>query len=216
MNRRRTMVAALILALGGASACSPSTSESSGTPEHADPPASSAQATPELTAALGQARGATAKYVTDLSAAEADGYQIITKMMPGMGYHYLNSAVEGFDVTAPPILVYVKDGDRWLLGALEWVWPEEPASPPLDGATYGSFDAACHFKDGTFVAAAAEAECGRTNPDGGSPFTFWHPKLVTMHVWLWHHNPAGLYHPTNPLVKTSTSRPSKYDRWGEG
>jgi hypothetical protein len=30
---------------------------------------------------------------------------------------------------------------------------------------------------------------------------FWHPKLVTLHVWLWYPNPAGLYNPTNPLVR---------------
>jgi hypothetical protein len=29
--------------------------------------------------------------------------------------------------------------------------PEKPAKAPLPGATYGSFGAACHYKDGTFV-----------------------------------------------------------------
>ena len=35
---------------------------------------------------------------------------------------------------------------------------------------------------------------------GGSKFFFWHPDLVTLHVWLWHHNPDGLYEGMNPLV----------------
>jgi hypothetical protein len=173
--------------------------------------APSADASPELTAALGKARAATAKYVADLGAAEADGYHIITKMMPGMGYHYLNPAVTDFDVTKPAILVYVKDGTDWQLGALEWVWPEQPSTAPLEGATYGSFDAACHYQDGTFVPAAAETDCAKSS-DGGSPFNFWHPKLVTMHVWLWFHNPAGLYHGTNPLVSTSTEHPSRFEQ----
>jgi hypothetical protein len=94
-------------------------------------------ATPELARTLAGARSATARYVTDLGAAEKAGYKIITKMMPGMGYHYLNPTVQGFDVTKPAILVYVPDGDGWQLGALEWVWPEQPAAPPLPGATYG-------------------------------------------------------------------------------
>jgi hypothetical protein len=33
-----------------------------------------------------------------------------------------------------------------------------------------------------------------------SAFSFWHPDLVTMHVWVWYPNPAGLYSSTNPLV----------------
>jgi hypothetical protein len=24
---------------------------------------------------------------------------------------------------------------------------------------------------------------------------------VTLHVWLWHHNPDGLYSGTNPLIQ---------------
>jgi hypothetical protein len=150
--RRLLLAAAAVLAL--ATACAPSTSDDEAAmPEHATT-APSPDVSPELTAALGKARAATAKYVANLGAAEADGYHIITKMMPGMGYHYLNPAVTDFDVTKPAILVYVKDGTDWQLGALEWVWPEQPAAPPLDGATYGSFDAACHYQDGTFVPAA--------------------------------------------------------------
>ncbi|GIF53552.1 hypothetical protein Afe04nite_80910 [Asanoa ferruginea] len=203
------LAAAAVLAL--VTACAPSTSDKPATmPEHATT-APSADASPELAAALGKARAATAKYVADLGAAEADGYHIITKMMPGMGYHYLNPAVTGFDVTRPAILVYVKDGTDWQLGALEWVWPEQPGTPPLDGATYGSFDAACHYQDGTFVPAAAEKDCAKAS-DGGSPFTFWHPTLVTMHVWLWFHNPAGLFHGTNPLVSTSVDHPSRFEQ----
>jgi hypothetical protein len=177
-------------------ACTNDDAEPSGGPDHDTTVAVS----PELASSLAKARAATARYVDDLGAADAAGYRVITPMMPGMGYHYLNGDIEGFDVTRPPILVYVRNGARWQLGALEWVWPQRPATPPLEGATYGSFDAACHYRDGSFVPAAAEADCARTGPDGTSPFTFWHPKLVTMHVWLWYHNPAGLYHPTNPLV----------------
>jgi hypothetical protein len=72
---------------------------------------------------------------------------------------------------------------------------------PLPGATYGSFGAACHYKDGTFVFADAKDQCPKRSPRTGAPFNFWHPPLVTMHIWLWFHNPDGLYSGTNPLVR---------------
>jgi hypothetical protein len=158
----------------------------------------------QLAAQLADARFATAEYATDLEAAKADGYSLqITPNMPGMGFHFLNTSIGGeFDVTKPPILVYVKRGSDWQLAALEWVFTERPNKRPLKGARYGSFPAACHYTDGSFVPAAAEADCAATN--GGAAFTFWHPRLVTLHVWLWYPNPDGLYASTNPLVAPLT------------
>jgi hypothetical protein len=122
-------------------------------------------------------------------------------MIPDMGYHYLNPTIQDFDITKPPILVYQHHRHSWQLSALEWVFLQQPATPPLPGATYGSFGAACHYHDGTFVFAGAQDQCATRSPKTGSPFTFWHPQLVTLHVWVWHHNPAGLYNGTNPLVR---------------
>jgi hypothetical protein len=154
-----------------------------------------------LAAQLASARLATARYATSLHAAKADGYQIITRMIPNMGWHFLNPTIQGFDVTKPPILVYERHGRSWQLGALEWVFPTTPATPPLPGATYGSFAAACHYKDGTFVAARVQELCPKRSPETGARFNFWHPDLVTLHVWLWYPNPAGLYNSTNPFIK---------------
>jgi hypothetical protein len=154
-----------------------------------------------LASQLARARLATAKYATNLRAAKADGYQIITRMIPDMGWHFLNPAIEGFDVTKPPILVYERHGRSWQLAAFEWVFTEKPAAPPLPGATYGSFAAACHYKDGTFVAAGSQDQCAKRSPQTGAAFNFWHPDLVTLHVWLWYPNPAGLYNGTNPYIK---------------
>ena len=155
----------------------------------------------ELASKLADARLATAKYATSLAAAQADGYRIITKMIPDMGFHFMNPEVTGFDVTKPPILVYEKRGDQWQLGALEWVFTRKPKTPPLRGARYGSFAAACHYVDGTFVAAASQSACPNTAPGTGAAFNFWHPDLVTLHVWLWYPNPSGLYASMNPLVR---------------
>jgi hypothetical protein len=152
-----------------------------------------------LTRQLAQMRVATAPYATDLEKAKADGYRIITPNMEDMGFHYLNPGISEFDVTKPPILVYARRNGEHQLVALEWVFPKKPKRPPLKGARYGSFPAACHYDDGTFTPASSEDDCEPTS--NGSPFVFWHPKLVTLHVWIWYPNPAGLYNPTNPLVR---------------
>ena len=154
-----------------------------------------------LAAQLASARLATGRYATNLAAAKADGYQIITRMIPDMGWHFLNPAIQGFDVTKPPILVYERHRRAWQLAAFEWVFPTKPATPPLHGATYGSFPAACHYRDGTFVPAPSQADCPTRSPETGAGFNFWHPDLVTLHLWLWYPNPAGLYNGTNPLVR---------------
>jgi hypothetical protein len=150
---------------------------------------------------LARARLATANYATSLRAAKADGYQLITPMIPDMGWHFRNPTIQGFDITKPAILVYERHGDTWQLGALEWVFTERPATPPLPGATYGSFGAACHYKDGTFVFARVQELCAKRSPQTGAAFTFWHPDLVTLHVWLWYPNPDGLYSGTNPYIQ---------------
>ena len=72
-------------------------------------------------------------------------------MMPGMGYHYMNPDVKVFDVRRPSILVYVRKGRAAQLVAAEWTFPSKPDKPPLPGARYGSFAAACHYVDGTFT-----------------------------------------------------------------
>src|SRR3954464_12157835 len=59
---------------------------------------------PALATALSKARLSTVKYVTNLNAAKTAGYSIITKMIPDMGYHFLNGKITGFDPAKPPIL----------------------------------------------------------------------------------------------------------------
>jgi hypothetical protein len=154
-----------------------------------------------LAAELAAARQATAKYATNLARAKADGYFIITKMMPDMGYHFLNPKITGFNVRKPPILVYEHVAGKWQLGALEWVFTSMPKNPPLPNATFGFFPAACHYADGTFIPDTTASTCPKHAPDSHAKFTFWHPDLITMHVWTWYPNPDGLYGSTNPLVK---------------
>jgi hypothetical protein len=159
-----------------------------------------AQPSPKLVADLALARAATAKYVNNLPLAKANGYGIITKMIPNMGYHYMNPNVKGFDVRKPPILVYEHHGATWQLGAVEWVFTAKPAKPPLPGATYGAFGAGCHYKDGTFVPSSSQDACPKAAPDSGAAFNFWHPDLITMHLWVWAPNPTGVFTGTNPFA----------------
>jgi len=193
---RRIMVITALLAVSGGAVFAYAS------PGAARPATAARSATvdPGLAVSLSRARIATAKYSTSLAAAKADGYQIITKMIPDMGYHYLNPKITGFNPTKPAILVYLKRGSTWQLGALEWVFTSKPKTPPLPGARYGAFGAACHYADGTFVPAETQDACAKTAPGTGAAFGFWHPNLITMHVWLWYPNPAGLYAGFNPLV----------------
>jgi hypothetical protein len=193
----RAALAAALAALGVWGATSPAAAPF----EHRHQAGKAAKVDRQLTRQLAQMRVATAQYATDLEKAKADGYRIITPMMRDMGFHYLNPSIAEFDVTRPPILVYLRRDGTYQLGALEWVFPKKPAKPPLKGARYGSFPAACHYDDGTFTPAGSEADCPTTSPETGTPFVFWHPKLVTLHVWIWYPNPDGLYAGTNPLVR---------------
>jgi hypothetical protein len=154
----------------------------------------------KLVRQLAKARVATAPLVADLARAKKAGYKQITPMMHNMGFHYLNPSISKFDPAKPPILVYTRRDGKYQLGALEWVFPTKPKKPPFPGAKYGSFPAACHYDDGTFTPASSEDQCGDKN-DAGSPFFFWHPDLVTLHVWLWNPNPDGLFASMNPFVR---------------
>jgi hypothetical protein len=155
-----------------------------------------------LASFLANARIATAKYATNLARAKRDGYTVtVTRHIPDMGWHFLNPAYTKFDVTKPAILVYAKRGAQWQLVAFEWVFPEKPAKKPLPGATYGSFGAACHYRDGTFVFEAVEANCPQQSPESGVAFAFWHPDFVTLHLWVWYPNPDGIFAGMNPLMK---------------
>ncbi len=189
-------IAAVVVAL--AAVMLPAWAQSSGGGRASAPSAPAGDR--KLTAQLAEMRLATAKFATSLQAAEDAGYEIITQMIPNMGFHYMNPNITGFDVRKPQILVYEHHGSTYQLGALEWVFASMPQTPPLQNATFGFFPAACHYKDGTFILEEDPNNCPPTNPDTGSPFNFWHPDLFTLHVWVWYPNPAGLYAGTNPLV----------------
>jgi hypothetical protein len=81
--------------------------------------------------------------------------------------------------------------------------PSRVTSTPRQSRTCrdGSFGAACHYDDGTFVFEDSEADCPEDSPESGSTFVFWHPDLVTLHIWLWYPNPDGPFKGTNRWVR---------------
>jgi hypothetical protein len=133
------------------------------------PPASA------IASEIAAGRRATAKYQTNLTQAKAAGYRIITRMIPDMGYHFMNASVKTFSIRKPPILVYEHRGHSWQLGAFEWVFTFKPAKPPLPGARYGVFGAACHYVDGTFVYQTDQASARRRVRKPAPPSTFGTP-----------------------------------------
>jgi hypothetical protein len=170
--RRLTILA---LAVGTAAACA--ALATAAPPAHRHDMATMGGATSQaLAAKLADARLATAKYATNLALAKKQGYGVITQMIPDMGWHFLNPKITKFDIT-------------------------KPAKLPLPGATYGSFGAACHYKDGTFVFQADQDACTAKSPQSGAAFNFWHPDLVTLHVWAWYPNPDGVFSGMNPLMR---------------
>ncbi len=198
---RRVTITAALVAVGASAVIGVAASASVNEQAPRGPvPVAPASTQSRIASDVVAARLATAKYVTNLARAKADGYRIITRMIPNMGYHYMNPHVTGFNVRKPPILVYEHRGTKWQLGALEWVFTALPSKPPLPGARYGVFAAACHYVDGTFVPSTAQSQCATKSPQTGAAFSFWHPRLITLHFWIWYPNPSGIYMGTNPMV----------------
>lgn len=142
--------------------------------------------------ALAAARRATARYHS-VDRALADGWGVdpfpgdpneaispcvATDQFGGMGHHYINfSLLDGtLDPAAPEILLYepTRNG-RLHLVAVEYVVPFGAQPRAADGGT-------------------APTLFGRTlhESDGANGWA--------LHVWIWRHNPAGMFADFNPNV----------------
>ena len=158
--------------------------------------ARTAGAPPPLPAELQQVRAALDKY-RDPVVAVHDGYlstlgcidyprgghEGAIKYAPGgMGVHFINMQLVGptLDPAKPQVLIYEPVGERLRLVAAEWFVPVQAAgsarpvifNKPLEGPMAGHKP---------------------VMPDGLHHYD--------LHVWLWKHNPAGTFSPTNPNVK---------------
>lgn len=168
-----------------------------GTTTHAKQPASKpTQAA--IKKQLAKAKAALDKYQS-VAAAEAAGYKAESpcEWIPsapqaswwggGMGIHYVNDALLGkpIDALRPAILTYVPaaDGSMQLLAA-EYFKPDADQNLKTDGDRPSVFG---HPFDGPMLGHAP-----------GMPIHY------DLHVWLWKHNPSGMFAPWNPNVTCPT------------
>jgi hypothetical protein len=100
----------------------------------------------------------------------------------GMGVHFLNLQLVGptLDPARPQVLIYEPEGDSLRLVAAEWFVPV----------------AAAGTARATIFGKALEGPMA-----GHSPLMPEGLHHYDLHVWLWKHNPAGVFAPTNPAVK---------------
>jgi hypothetical protein len=114
---------------------------------------------------------------------DAQGIACIDNPLGGMGIHYVNGSFVGdivVDPTKPEALVYQPMGNgRLKLVALEYIvfregWDAEHASRP---SLFGQ----------EFQPVAAGNRYGI-------------PAFYELHVWLWKHNPRGMFDDWNPRV----------------
>jgi len=153
---------------------------------------------PTVAAQLRQVKAALNKY-EDVSVAKADGYLPaspceMTVAAAGaswwagaMGVHFVNNALlkpGASSPTKPPILVYLPTaGGGFQLVAAEYFKPDADQNVKTDGDRPTLFGRAF---DGPML--------------GHSPGM---PIHYDLHVWLWKHNPSGMFAPYNPDASCS-------------
>lgn len=151
-----------------------------------------------VAAQLAQAKAALNKY-QDVSVAKAAGYQPaspceMTVAAAGaswwagaMGVHFVNQALlkpGPLNPAKPPILVYLPTaGGGFQLVAAEYFKPDADQNVETDGDRPTLFGRAF---DGPMQGHAP-----------GMPIHY------DLHVWLWKHNPSGLFAPYNPDASCS-------------
>ncbi|HET9532250.1 MAG TPA: hypothetical protein VFQ92_17960 [Blastocatellia bacterium] len=125
---------------------------------------------------LAQARRATARY-HDIEQAEADGYVNFNLYESGEGFHYIKFSLidDKFDPAQPEMLLYspVPGEDRIELAGVEYLVPLSSSPNPPEGFT-------------------GNADQWRSDMEG---FGLWE-----LNVWIWLHNPNGVFADRNPRV----------------
>ncbi len=181
---RPLLVLGLVIAIAAWLATQPAPSSAHSRHSHAGAPAPGAQRED-----LQRARDATRKF-RDVAVARAAGYATSGECAQdpkygGMGIHYSNPELVAdgkLDVTKPEILVYqpLPDGEL-RLGAVEYFQADadqdlatDPDRPSLFGLPF----------DGPML-----------GHEPGMPIHY------DLHVWLYNHNPAGLFAAWNPRVR---------------
>ena len=144
---------------------------------------SGSAASQKLAAELALSRLATAKYATNLALAKKNGYGVITQMIPDMGWHFMNPKITTFDITKPPILVYGKRGSSWQLVASSGSSRRSRPRRRCPARRTARSGRRATTRTGRSSSRRARSRARRRAPRAVRAFNFWHPDLVTMHVW---------------------------------
>jgi hypothetical protein len=141
-----------------------------------------------VNAELAKVRAATAKYHS-LARAQADGYSVenepcVASPEGTMGIHAVNFpllADNAIDPLRPEILLYVRapNGMLRLVGVEYWK-VDDDQNLATDGDRPSVFGLPF---DGPM--------------EGHNPFM---PRHYDLHVWIWHHNPSGMFSMWNPKL----------------
>ena len=127
----------------------------------------------------------------DLALAKKDGYGVITQMIPDMGSHFLNLKVAGFDVKKPAISCTASTETRGSSSRIVGL-PTKRPKPPLPGATYGSFGAACHYKEARSCSRRISTRAPRS-PRRERRSTSGVPTWSRSTCRAWYLNPDGMF-----------------------
>ena len=156
---------------------------------------------PSLQAQLARVRRVTARY-HDVGVAQADGFTEASECVsaPGigtMGYHFVSfpRLAQPLSIDQPQAVLYLHEGERWSLVAVEYISPiiihgapyfgcgvEDNSCPPANPPPPPSL-----FEGVSFDGPMAGHEEGMP----------WH---YDQHVWVWRHNPNGTFAPFNPAL----------------
>jgi hypothetical protein len=144
---------------------------------------------PSVLRDLAQVRQATAKY-HDVNVALADGFiptpACVESPDGGMGIHYINPARlmdPAENVREPEVLLYVESAGGLKLIGVEYFYgigaPDTSIPNP---------------------APPAPVLFGRPFDGPMDPHEPGQPPHYDLHVWIWEHNPSGMFAPFNPNV----------------
>ena len=116
-----------------------------------------------------------------------------------MGFHTPNPALMDQQVmaTQPEALLYIGSGQGHRLTGVEYVKPVLLRSP---SGTVAPWFGAAPWPSTYVVVSSTPSLFGQTFQGpmpGHSPSEPWHYDL---HVWIWKHNPAGMFAPFNPTI----------------
>jgi hypothetical protein len=148
---------------------------------------------PSVNSELAKVRAATAKYHS-FARAEADGYTVenepcVSSPFGTMGIHAINPGLmadDRIDPLRPEILLYIPgpNGKLRLVGVEYWKadadqnLATDDDRPSVFGVPF----------DGPM--------------EGHNPFM---PRHYDLHVWIWHHNPSGMFAQWNPKCRLSVT-----------